>query len=57
MNGSQCLHLPQNVKVNFVGTDKDCDSLRSLIGRQFVGMDSEWRPQMTKFDSMRPALL
>jgi hypothetical protein len=22
-----------------------------------VGMDSEWRPQMTKFDVMRPALL
>jgi hypothetical protein len=22
-----------------------------------VGMDSEWRPQMTKFDMMRPALL
>jgi len=28
-----------------------------LIGKEFVGMDSEWRPQITKFDIMRPALL
>jgi len=28
-----------------------------LTGKDMVGMDSEWRPQMTKFDVMRPALL
>ncbi len=43
--------------MHFVGCERDCELLRSLIGREFVGMDSEWRPQMTKFDVMRPALL
>lgn len=28
-----------------------------LKGSEFVGMDSEWRPTMTKFNKMRPALL
>lgn len=45
------------VKVTFIGNEKDCEILRSLTGKDMVGMDSEWRPQMTKFDVMRPALL
>ena len=45
------------MQVHFVGTEKECEKLHSLIGKELVGMDSEWRPQMTKFDIMRPALL
>lgn len=56
-SGNQCLRLPPSLRVHFIGTEKDCELLRSLVGREFVGMDSEWRPQMTKFDLMRPALL
>ena len=51
------LHLPADVTVKFIGTEADCVHLRTLIGKPFVGMDSEWRPTMTKFDLMRPALL
>jgi len=51
------LRLPASVEVKFIGNAQDCQLLRKLIGRPIVGMDSEWRPTMTKFDSMRPALL
>ena len=53
----QCLKLPSHVQVKFIGNQADCQQLRSLIGKPIIGMDSEWRPTMTKFDNMRPALL
>jgi hypothetical protein len=31
--------------------------LDELIGKPFIGLDSEWRPQMTKFESLRPSIL
>ena len=43
--------------VKFISTVKDVNLLKSLIGKPMIGMDSEWRPTMTKFDNMRPALL
>ena len=33
------------------------DVLAKLIGAPMVGMDSEWRPVISPFDPMRPALL
>jgi len=51
------LELPSHVRVKFIATEKDCKILRDLIGKPIIGMDSEWRPQMTRFDNMRPALL
>jgi len=52
-----CLRLPAQLQVKFIGNPTDCQQLKKLIGKPIVGMDSEWRPTMTKFDSMRPALL
>ena len=43
-SSNQCLRLPANVKVTFIGNEKDCEILRSLTGKDMVGMDSEWRP-------------
>ena len=51
------LHLPENVSVKFVDDIAGVKLLQNLIGKEMVGMDSEWRPTMTKFDNMRPALL
>ena len=51
------LRLPAHVEVKFIGNEREAQHLRKLIGKPIVGMDSEWRPTMTKFDSMRPALL
>lgn len=31
--------------------------LEELLDSEYIGVDSEWRPTMTKFDPMRPALL
>ena len=51
------LYLPKGLQVRFIGNEEDVVHLRQLIGKPYVGMDSEWRPQMTKFDVMRPAIL
>lgn len=52
-----CLQLPNHCQVRFISSVHDVQLLKSLIGKEMVGMDSEWRPTMTKFDNMRPALL
>lgn len=49
--------LPKEVTVKFIGSEQDVPSLQQLLGKSYIGIDSEWRPQMTKFDFMRPALL
>lgn len=54
---SELLKLPSHVSVQMVSTEAECEHLRSLIGKEMVGMDCEWRPQMSKFDPTRPALL
>lgn len=51
------LCLPATCTIHFICTVPDVALLKSLIGKEMVGMDSEWRPTMTKFDNMRPALL
>ena len=57
MSDEPCLQLPQNVQVKFIHKVPEVKQLQSLIGKEMIGMDSEWRPTMTKFDNMRPALL
>ena len=49
--------LPKEVQINFIGTPQDLPVLAKLIGAPMVGMDSEWRPVISPFDPMRPALL
>ena len=53
---SEVLSLPQNVSVTFIGQEKDIPSLKALMGVPYVGMDAEWRPQMTTFGVNRPAI-
>jgi hypothetical protein len=40
-----------------VQTEDDLAKLETLIGSEVLGLDIEWRPQITKFESTRPALL
>ena len=49
--------MPTCVKVSLVHTEEQLSCLHELIGKPFVGLDSEWRPQMTKFETLRPSLL
>ena len=51
------MRLPVGLKVNFVGDESSCGLLEALVGSPFIGIDSEWRPQMTKFTKLCPALL
>ena len=51
------MKLPADLEVKFICKIEEVPLLKSLIGKEYVGMDSEWRPTMTKFDNMRPALL
>lgn len=39
-----------------ISSESDCELLKSLIGHKMIGMDSEWRPSMTKFNLVRPAI-
>jgi len=35
--------LPSSVYVHFIGNEYDCERLDRLIGKEFVGVDCEWR--------------
>ena len=48
--------MPNDVEVKFISKDEDVSLLKNLLGKEIIGMDSEWRPTMTKFETMRPAL-
>lgn len=50
------LSLPDHVEVKFIGNSTECQELRKLIGKPIIGMDSEWRPTLSKMGSTRPAL-
>lgn len=38
------LQLPEEVKVNWIGTEEDVPKLAILLDDEFIGVDSEWRP-------------
>ena len=46
-----------HVQVHFITTEDDCERLRDLISKPVIGLDAEWRPNMTKFIKTRPSLL
>ena len=43
------IRLPKEVNVEFIATEKDIDKLRVLVGKNYIGVDSEWRVQMHKW--------
>lgn len=38
-----CVQLPPDINRHWIGTPKDVDLLRVLIGQPLVGVDAEWR--------------
>ena len=44
-----CLALPASVQTQFIDTEEACEQLRDLIGKPVIGLDAEWRPNLTKF--------
>ena len=48
--------LPAHIKVEIIATLDDLVKLDSLLEEPFIGVDSEWRPSLTKFHKTYPAL-
>ena len=51
------LALPPHVQVHFIGDEGACERLLDLIGKPVIGMDAEWRPNLTKFIKTQTAIL
>ena len=46
------LRLPDDVSVTFIGNEGDIDLLENLEGSEYIGIDSEWRPQLCTWQKM-----
>ena len=51
------LQLPADVQVHFIGDESSCDLLSNLVGKPVIGLDAEWRPNLTKFNKTQTAIL
>ena len=51
------LQLKPNIEVHFISSEPDCSKLAKLFGKSVVGIDAEWRPNLTRFIKTRSALL
>ena len=50
------LQLPEDLKVEMISYEEDVDKLRCLLDEPYIGVDSEWRPALTRFHKTLPAL-
>ena len=51
------LTLPKSVKIHFIDSESNVHILDKLLDEKYIGVDSEWRPKLTKFHRTYPALL
>lgn len=50
------IRLPETVKVEHISVHDDIVKLDQLFEEKYIGVDSEWRPALTKFHKTSPAL-
>lgn len=50
------MQLPDDVSLEWIGTDKDVQKLEILLNDELIGVDSEWRPQLTQYHKTAPSL-
>lgn len=50
------MNLPEEVKVEWVSTEEDISKMDQLLDEPYIGVDSEWRPSVVKFQKTNPAL-
>ena len=50
------IQLPDEVGLDWVGTEKDVQKLEVLMHEELIGVDSEWRPQLTRYHKTAPSL-
>lgn len=51
------LSLPADIQVHFIDEENACDRLLDLLGKPVIGLDAEWRPNLTKFNKTKSAIL
>lgn len=39
--------MPAHVKLEWIGNDEDVPKLEALLEEPMIGIDSEWRPELT----------
>ena len=49
LSQGEYLRLPENVRVKFISKKEEINQLDELLDEKFIGVDSEWRPELTKF--------
>ena len=50
------MRLPEHVQVQWIGQDSDVSKLECLMKEKYIGIDAEWRPQLTPYDKTKPSL-
>ena len=50
------MQLPDDVSLDWIGTEEDVEKLEVLLNDEFIGVDSEWRPQLTQYHKTAPSL-
>lgn len=56
LSEGKCIELPKHVSVEFISTIEDIPKLNALLTEPYIGVDSEWRPSLTKFHKTCPSL-
>lgn len=50
------LELPSDLKIVWIETEKDVSQLEDLLSEELIGVDSEWRPQLSQYHKTKPSL-
>jgi len=50
------VRLPEKVKVKFISKEEELQEMDILLKEKWIGVDSEWKPQLTKADESKPVL-
>jgi 3'-5' exonuclease len=56
LSDGKCIEIPPGVTVEMISTLDDIKKLDALLVEPYIGVDSEWRPSLTKFHHTAPAL-
>lgn len=52
------IELPKQVKVHWIGSERDVCKLKVLYNQMYIGIDSEWKPTQFSGEShSKPSLL
>lgn len=50
------ISMPADVKVEWIGTEDDVPKLKELLDEPLIGVDSEWRPELSQYHKTRPSV-